>query len=146
MVRIDQALLCMHLPSARQLGVAEGSPETPRARLRGVGVRTASDLKRCWEALGGDSGFRNRIGGALDLAPDEAAATVEAILRALEGNPSYWHVQEFKRHAWLHADNRRSTRRRSTPVDPVTADRTPTVADLAPADRVASSSPVLSQP
>ncbi len=131
---IDQALLCLHLPSARDIGVPERSAETPRARLRTMGIRTASDLKRCWKALGDHSSFRNRIGAALDLPPDEAAVAVEAVLQALEGETSFWHVQEYKRRGWLHAENRRSTRRRNGSVDVVTGTTPPAAGDLTSPD------------
>lgn len=118
---IDQALLCLHLPTARDLGLAEGSVEAPRVQIRRLGIRTASDLKRSWEALKDDTGFASRISSALGVTPQEAPAVIQSILQALEGDVSFWHVQEFKDHDWLHVDDDRSGRRSSASVGRVIA-------------------------
>ena len=111
---IDQAFLCLHLPTARDLGNADEGPEMPRAQLRRMGVRTASDLERAWEALKDDAGFRSRISASLGMSTDEGPAAVQAILQAIEGNANFWHIREFKRHDWLLVDG--PADRREAPV------------------------------
>jgi hypothetical protein len=128
---IDQACLCLHLPSARALGLSDSkSVDLPRNKLRRIGIRTASDLKRSWDALGHDDAFRRQIGIALGMPPDEGAVAVQAILHGFEGEPNYWHVLEFKRHGWLHSDSRRSGRRRNGRTDRDTGTTTSVAADL----------------
>ncbi len=127
---IDQALLCLHLPASG----ADGSSPTPRAELRQLGIRTASDLKRSWEALGDQPAFRSRVGAALGTSPEEAAVTVQAILQSLEGHGNFWHVEAFKAHRPLRVDGRRAGRRRTTTVEPVPAPATPAAGTLVPPD------------
>lgn len=143
---IDQAFLWLHLPTARDLGVSEGGAETPRAQLRRLGIRTASDLKRSWEALEDDGGFRRRISAALGVPSQEGSAVVQSILQSLDGAANFWHVQEFKRHQWLHGDNHRPKRRTSVAVSRTSSLDPPDLSLGSPSDLTADLMPCPGSP
>jgi hypothetical protein len=95
---IDQACLYLRVPS---LVRTAGGELRPRARLRELGIRTATDLERAWDALGQDEGFRRCLGRALGLPVEDAASTVRSILRTFTGEVLLYHVREFRGHTWL---------------------------------------------
>jgi hypothetical protein len=99
---IDQAALNIHLPK-----VEPGTERvSARARLRTLGIRTATDLERAWESLGADPEFRARASAALGVSPTDGPSVIKSLLKSFAGEVNLWHVREFKRHEWLLRDQR----------------------------------------
>lgn len=100
---IDQAFLELHVWPANDIDEKGRRPRRGRSlqRLRGLGIRTATDLERSWERLGNDPVFRRRISMALGLNEAEGPAVVEGILACLDGQVNLWHIREFRKSAWL---------------------------------------------
>jgi hypothetical protein len=97
---LDQALLYLHVPKELQ-------GRHPRAALRALAIRTATDLERAWGSdEQGDPAVRRQIATAVAGTDETAApATVRMVLDAFRGNASFLHVQQFKRHEWLDRAN-----------------------------------------
>lgn len=95
--------------------------ERRKALLR-LGIRTAADLQAVWARSAKDPALRIAIGRALGADEDLAATAGSAILAAFDGEPSYWHVQQYRKHEWLLRDERRqqgATRDVSDSRDPI---------------------------
>jgi hypothetical protein len=98
---IDQAYLYLHLSKDPK------HPEEPPpgvAALRTLGMRTATDLERTWEAqqAAPDPHFLALLGKT--LVPDDpegVGAVMSSIMRSLEGEPNLWHVRAFRKLDWL---------------------------------------------
>ena len=96
---LDQALLYVHVPKELQ-------GRHPRAALRALAIRTATDLERAWGSDDQeDPAVRRQIATAVAGSDETAPATVRLILDAFRGNASFLHVQQFKRHEWLDPAN-----------------------------------------
>jgi hypothetical protein len=104
---LDQAVLALRLP------VSSKDP-SPMKRLRGLGIRSATDLERTWASkLSQDPAFHAAIDRALGVEPGTGPAVVRAILVSLEGEVNLHHVREFKEHEWLTRDAVRPNGRQS---------------------------------
>jgi hypothetical protein len=95
---LDQGFLFLHLPD-------EGH-ERRRALLR-LGIRTASDLEAVWDRGEEVPGLRVAVAHAIGRQAEDGAAVAAAILVTLQGEPNYWHVQQYRRHRWLRQDELR---------------------------------------
>ncbi|MDQ3618692.1 MAG: hypothetical protein M3391_01000 [Actinomycetota bacterium] len=92
---IDQAFLYLRVG-----GGLEGV-ETDRAKLRRLGIRTATDLiDACEAGRRHDRAFYDPFLRVLNADPSEPSA-VEGLRRALEGEVNLWHIREWKKHKWL---------------------------------------------
>jgi hypothetical protein len=98
---IDQAALYIHLSKV------EGRSDkfSNKTRLRGLGIRTATDLERAWKALGSTRDFVARASNALGVSVAEGPAVIKSLVRSFRGEVNLWHVREFKRHEWLLRDH-----------------------------------------
>lgn len=94
---LDQALLCLHLPTP-------DGEDSPRDALRALGIRTATDLQLAWHEDPEDSPHaslvRRQIADAVG-GGEAGIVRVELVLRSLEKDASFLHVQAFRRHDWL---------------------------------------------
>jgi hypothetical protein len=96
---IDQAALYLHLDP-----VKDDSPSS-RSRLRAMGIRTATDLERAWEAMCSDDTFARKLAEALAVSGEaEARAVVRTIRCSLDGQVNLWHIRRFKGYEWLKRD------------------------------------------
>ncbi|HEX2041721.1 MAG TPA: hypothetical protein VHF24_03715 [Acidimicrobiales bacterium] len=94
---IDQATLALRLPGGKD-------GKAVRDKLRRLGVRTATDLERLWASpLKGDPTLCARLGDALGVGKDEAAAVVASLLESFKGEVNMLHVRSFRNHEWLAA-------------------------------------------
>lgn len=100
---IDQAALYIHLPKVEP-GSERGSA---RAKLRTLGIRTATDLERVWESLGMDEVFQARASDAMGVSAADGQSVIKSLLKSFAGEVNLWHVREFKRHEWLLRDHHR---------------------------------------
>jgi hypothetical protein len=104
---MDQAILRIHLPQSdnpvRGRRRRDPSPETSAEALRRVGIRTATDFERAWDALHTSPAFVVAVGRALGAPPDEERVTAQALLASLDGETNLFHVREFKQRQWLKA-------------------------------------------
>ena len=92
---IDQAYLYLRVG-----GGADGV-ETDRAKLRRLGIRTATDLiDACEAGRRHDASFYDPFLRVLNADPSEPSA-IEGLRRALEGEVNLWHIREWKKHRWL---------------------------------------------
>nr|MBA2600487.1 hypothetical protein [Actinomycetota bacterium] len=92
---IDQAFLYLRVG-----GGVEGV-ETDRAKLRRLGIRTATDLiDACEAGRRHDRDFYDPFLRVLNADPSEPSA-IEGLRRALEGEVNLWHIREWKKHKWL---------------------------------------------
>lgn len=108
---IDQAFLYLRVSD----GEHEGSD---RAKLRHLGIRTATDLiDSCETGRRHDQGFYDAFLRVLNKDPNEPSA-VEGLRRALEGEVNLWHIREWKKHKWLRT--RRVTTNGKGAQEPVT--------------------------
>jgi hypothetical protein len=93
---IDQAYLYLRVGGGNVEGV-----ETDRARLRRLGIRTATDLiDACEAGRRHDANFYDPFLRVLNADPSEPSA-IEGLRRALEGEVNLWHIREWKKHRWL---------------------------------------------
>jgi hypothetical protein len=92
---LDQAFLHLHLPKPKD------QPSPAIAKLRRLGIRTATDLERVCKRPKIPDATHRLLAEALDEKPEDVEAVVSAILRSLEGEPNLWHVRQFRRHDWL---------------------------------------------
>jgi hypothetical protein len=99
---LDQAFLALRLPpSTREF--------SPVKRLRGIGIRSATDLERMWKSqLKDDQVFHAQFEQALKLSAGTAPTIVQTILVSLKSEVNLHHVREFKKHAWLQRDATRT--------------------------------------
>jgi hypothetical protein len=92
---LDQALLYLHVP-------AEDESRHPRAALRALGIRTATDLARAWGSTDQDArAVRRQIAKAVAGNERVGATLVPMVLQSLKATSSFLHVERFKRHDWL---------------------------------------------
>jgi hypothetical protein len=100
---MDQAFLALHVWPVN--GVDEKGKAVKRSSslkgLRGLGIRTATDLERIWAARKDDPVFGALISRALGVAEAEGPAVVESVLVGLRGETNMWHIREFRHHRWL---------------------------------------------
>jgi hypothetical protein len=92
---LDQAYLHLHLPGK------PGEVEDIMNKLRVLGIRSASELESTWDELGNDAVFQASLSDALGVDHTQGPIVARSILVALNGEINYWHVREFRRHAWL---------------------------------------------
>ena len=94
---IDQAFLYLRVSDN------DGEEESDRAKLRHLGIRTATDLiDSCEAGRRHDQGFYDPFLRVLNKDPEEPSA-IEGLRRALEGEVNLWHIREWKKHKWLKA-------------------------------------------
>jgi hypothetical protein len=100
---MDQAFLALHVwPADLSDDKAKSSKRSATVkRLRGLGIRTATDLERTWSARKDDSIFCRLLSRALGVAEEEGPPVVESILVGLRGEANMWHIREFRHHRWL---------------------------------------------
>jgi hypothetical protein len=92
---LDQALLYLHVP-------AQYESCFPRAGLRSLGIRTATDLERAWGSTDQDAAaVRRPIAKVVTGNERTGTALVQMVLQSLRATSSFLHVQRFKRHDWL---------------------------------------------
>jgi hypothetical protein len=91
---LDQALLYLHVP-------AESGQRLPRAELRALGIRTATDLERAWASTDQDAPAVRAQLAEVIAGDQRSAAVVTMVLQSLRATSSFLHVQRFKRHDWL---------------------------------------------
>jgi hypothetical protein len=92
---LDQALLYLHVP-------AHYESCFPRAGLRSLGIRTATDLERAWGSTDQDAAaVRRQIAKVVAGNERTGRALVQMVLQSLRATSSFLHVQRFKRHDWL---------------------------------------------
>lgn len=91
---LDQALLYLHVPAA-----SEG--RSPRAGLRALGIRTATDLDRAWSSTDEDAAAVRAQLAEVIAGSRRSTAVVAMVLESLQATSSFLHVQRFKRHDWL---------------------------------------------
>jgi hypothetical protein len=92
---LDQALLYLHVP-------AKSGERSPRAELRALGVRTATDLERAWNEAGTDTAaIHQQLTEIVAGGARPGVAVVQMVLASLRATSSFLHVQRFKRHDWL---------------------------------------------
>ena len=93
---IDQAYLYLRVG-----GGTSDEAETDRAKLRRLGIRTATDLiDACEVGRRHDASFYDPFLRVLNADPSEPSA-IEGLRRALEGEVNLWHIREWKKHRWL---------------------------------------------
>lgn len=92
---LDQGFLFLHLP--------DQGHDRRRALLQ-LGIRTASDLEAVWARGDEEPGLRAAVAQALEREDADGAVVAAAILVSVQGEPNYWHVQQFRRHRWLQRD------------------------------------------
>ncbi len=101
---MDQGYLALHVwpTNAKQPNARRRTKRSSSVRgLRGLGIRTATDLERVWSACGTDPVFRRLISNALGVAKDEGAPVVEAVLAGLKGETNLEHIRKFRTACWL---------------------------------------------
>lgn len=100
---MDQAFLALHVWPVNALDDKgkEVKRSTSLKGLRGLGIRTATDLELIWAARRDDPVLGRLISRALGVAEDEGPAVVESILVSLNGEANLWHIREFRHHRWL---------------------------------------------
>jgi hypothetical protein len=92
---LDQALLYLYVP-------AESDKRYPRAELRSLGIRTATDLERAWANADNDTAaVRQQLTAIVAGGARPGVAVVQMFLASLRATSSFLHVQRFKRHDWL---------------------------------------------
>ncbi len=99
---LDQAFLYLYLPTSEK----PGSP-SPRASLRQLGIRTATDFERVWALFTDDPAGRSVVARCLAADPDDGTAAARALLESLKGEVNLWHVRQFRTHEWLLRDEKR---------------------------------------
>jgi hypothetical protein len=77
-----------------------------RARLRRIGIRSATDLFSVYQASDRRDpkffeAFLRMLNRDKNGTDDGGPSEVEGLRRALEGEVNLWHVREWKRHTWL---------------------------------------------
>lgn len=97
---MDQAFLALHLwpVSGNTSGIRRSSAVRG---LRGLGIRTATDLEDVWDARGSDKVFGNLVSKALCVEPEEGPAIIEAVLVSFQGESNLIHIREFRTSCWL---------------------------------------------
>jgi hypothetical protein len=99
---LDQAFLALRLP-------ASSKAFSPMKRLRGIGIRSATDLERIWKShLKDDKVFHAEFERALKVSAGTAPTIVQTILVSLKSEGNLHHVREFKKHEWLLRDHART--------------------------------------
>jgi hypothetical protein len=97
---LDQALLYLHVPA--ESGNDESSKRRPRDELRGLGIRTATDLERAWSSTDRDAAaVRQQLTETVAGDNRSGVAVIQMVLASLRATSSFLHVQRFKRHDWL---------------------------------------------
>ena len=91
---LDQALLYLHVPP-------ESEGRSPRAGLRALGIRTATDLDRAWTSADQDAATVRAQLAEVVAGSQRNTAVVAMVLESLQATSSFLHVQRFKRHDWL---------------------------------------------
>jgi hypothetical protein len=97
---IDQGFLYLRVPAHDSKGKCD------RPKLRGVGIRSATDLLDAYEAgTKHDSEFLAALKRMLNTDnqghDDGGPSAIEGLRRALEGEVNLWHVRKWKSHTWL---------------------------------------------
>ena len=117
---MDQAYLALHLWPVN--GHSSNRRRTNRSSavhgLRGLGIRTATDLEEVWAARRDDPVFGKLVSKALGVAEDEGPAIVEAVLASFEGESNLHHIRQFRTSCWLETTAGQSV---STAPQPVPA-------------------------
>jgi hypothetical protein len=99
---LDQAFLALRLP-------ASSKEFSPVKRLRGIGIRSATDLERMWKSpLKDDKVFHAEFERALKISAGTGPTIVQTILVSLKSEVNLHHVREFKKHEWLLRDATRT--------------------------------------
>jgi hypothetical protein len=127
---LDQAFLYLHLPKA---GDAERPPAVKR--LRTLGIRTATDLRRVAEPLDRSPHVNRTLAAALGCEVTDVDGVVTSLLRSLDGEPNLWHVQAFRSLTWLREGSSQGGQAQDTskglppvPTPPLVAQAVPTAA------------------
>lgn len=90
---IDQSFLYLRV---------ENGKHEDRAKLRRIGIRSATDLLDAFGAGDGlDPTFRPRLLRLLNSPQDEGPSVTEGLRRSLEGEVNLWHVRQWKKREWL---------------------------------------------
>jgi len=96
---LDQAFLCLHMPN---------TPKDPysarRARLRQLGIRTATDLQLAWQRFQDDEALRLALFRAVANDKNTGPAVVGGVLATFDSEVNLTHVKAFKCHDWLKDD------------------------------------------
>lgn len=96
---LDQAFLCLHMPN---------TPKDPysarRARLRQLGIRTATDLQLAWQRFQDDETLRLALFRAVATDEQTGPAVIGGMLATFDGEVNLTHVKAFKCHDWLKDD------------------------------------------
>ena len=99
---LDQAFLYLYLSTPK----APGGP-SPRACLRQLGIRTATDFERVWALFEDDPAGRSVVARCLAADDGDGTAAARALLESLKGEVNLWHVRQFRAHKWLLRDEER---------------------------------------
>jgi len=91
---LDQALLFLHVPETR-------GQRYPREELRGLGIRTATDLLDVAEDAAPGTAMHRRLALALSRSDTPDADAVETTLICLAGHPNLVHVHAYTSRARL---------------------------------------------
>ncbi|MDQ3537918.1 MAG: hypothetical protein M3415_03850 [Actinomycetota bacterium] len=95
---VDQACLHLHLPRAAE------QRRDMSDRLRLLGIRTATDLRRRAAVTRDRAQFAAAFGEAFGQPPASGQTLLASHLKSLDGDANLWHVEQFRRHEWLTAD------------------------------------------
>ena len=99
---LDQAFLYLHLSKHPELA---DKPPPSLAALRGLGIRTATELERVWALAEGpppDGMLKEVLGRALiPEDPQKIDAVMRATILSFSGEPNLWHVRAFRDLTWL---------------------------------------------
>ena len=99
---LDQAFLYLHLPKNPQ---RIEDPPPSLVELRGLGIRTATELERVWalaDSSPGDEELKALLGRV--LVPDDPQminAVMRSMMLTFGGEPNLWHVRAFRELNWL---------------------------------------------
>ena len=98
---VDQALLYLRVSGA-------GKDGGDRARLRRIGIRTATDLLDAFESDNRhDRSFHDgllRVLNMTERGDDGGPSVTEGLRRSLEGEVNLWHIRQWKKHGWLRTE------------------------------------------
>jgi hypothetical protein len=101
---LDQAYLHLHLP--KDPDAPEHAPPGVLG-LRGLGIRTATELERTWKYAkrASDQELRLSLGRALIPAePERIDSMMTSLMLSFRGEPNLWHVRAFRELIWLRGD------------------------------------------
>jgi hypothetical protein len=99
---LDQAFLYLHLPKNPK---RNEDPPPSLVELRGLGIRTATELERVWaraDSPPGDRELKSLLGRVLiPEDPQKVNAVMRSMMLTFGGEPNLWHVRAFRELNWL---------------------------------------------